>query len=167
MRLTTKGRYAVTAVMDLAIHESLRPVLLADISERQGISQSYLGRLLADLSRYGLVKSCRGPGGGYTLNRPPEKISLSDVLGAVNENVSTMRCEGKTNCHNDQQCLSHNVWKTLGNKIEQSLSELSLADMISDTEVRCVADRQLIDWKNLRKGSLDKPFDSKTEYRGN
>lgn len=146
MRLTTKGRYAVTAVMDLAIYQRAKPVVLADIAERQGIPQAYLGRLFAQLNRSGLVKSRRGPSGGYMLARPPEKISLADILQAVDEHVETMRCGGQTNCQTMQECLSHGVWRVLGEKIRDVLAEMSLAEAIKGASVGRVVKRQTIDW---------------------
>ena len=149
MRLTTKGRYAVTAVMDLAIHQSARPVTVAEIAERQSIPKPYLRRLLAQLNRYGLVDSQRGPKGGYTLQRAPQEICLAAVLDAVGESINTMRCAGRMNCQGNQQCLSHAVWEKLSESIRCLLREISLADLVSDTPVRKVAERQLQGWQHM------------------
>jgi len=107
MRLTTKGRYAVTAMLDLALHYKDGPITLADISQRQGISLSYLEQLFSKLRKQGLVDSTRGPGGGYRLSRDANQIAVADVITAVDEKVETTRCGGLSNCQDDQQCLTH------------------------------------------------------------
>ncbi|MGH8246367.1 MAG: Rrf2 family transcriptional regulator, partial [Gammaproteobacteria bacterium] len=107
MRLTTKGRYAVTAMLDLALHRKQGPINLAEISARQGISLSYLEQLFARLRRQGLVASARGPGGGYLLGRGTSEISISDVIGAVDESVDATRCGGRKNCQDHELCLTH------------------------------------------------------------
>jgi len=109
MRLTTKGRYAVTAMLDLALHQERGPISLSDISKRQGISLSYLEQLFARLRRQGLVVSTRGPGGGYALSRPAGSIAVGDVVTAVDEKVDSTRCGGLSNCHNDERCLTHEL----------------------------------------------------------
>ncbi|MFP4079752.1 MAG: Rrf2 family transcriptional regulator, partial [Ectothiorhodospira sp.] len=106
MRLTTKGRYAVTAMLDLALHNDQGPISLADISNRQGISLSYLEQLFARLRKRGLVLSTRGPGGGYTLSRPPGEVAIADVITAVDEKVDTTRCGGTVDCQDHQRCLT-------------------------------------------------------------
>jgi len=113
MRLTTKGRYAVTAMLDLAINSNEHPVNLNEISERQAISLSYLEQLFSKLRREDLVKSVRGPGGGYQLNGEPNTISVANVINAVNESMDVSRCEGRANCHDGKQCLTHNLWVDL------------------------------------------------------
>ena len=113
MRLTTKGRYAVTAVLDLSFHQDKGPVSLAAISERQHISLSYLEQLFARLRRNGVVKSTRGPGGGYSLNRDAADISVSDVILAVDESCQVAACDETENCQGDYQCLTHDLWNEL------------------------------------------------------
>lgn len=151
MRLTTKGRYAVTAIMDLAIHQKAKPVILSDIAARQSISQVYLGRLFARLTHSGLVESRRGPSGGYTLARKPEDISLADILDAVEEDIYMMRCGGQTNCQQTKECLSHGVWETLGQRIRGVLVEISVADIIKGSSVDTVIRRQTADWEMLKR----------------
>jgi Rrf2 family iron-sulfur cluster assembly transcriptional regulator len=142
MRLTTKGRYAVTAMLDLAIHHRQGPVTLADIAERQGISLSYLEQLFARLRREGLVASTRGPGGGYRLARGPAEIVIADIIDAINERVDATRCEGRADCDRDSRCLTHDLWTDLSDSIHRFLSDISLAQMIERESVRTVANRQ-------------------------
>jgi len=142
MRLTTKGRYAVTAMLDLAIHYEDGPTTLADISQRQGISLSYLEQLFAKLRRQDLVDSTRGPGGGYRLSRPPKEIPVADVILAVDEKVETTRCGGLSNCQDDQQCLTHELWSELSERIYHFLCGISLGDLVERQGVREVAARQ-------------------------
>lgn len=142
MRLTTKGRYAVTAVLDLAFHEGNGPVSLAAISERQRISLSYLEQLFARLRRNGVVKSTRGPGGGYTLNRDAEEISVSDVILAVDESCQVAGCDDTESCKGDYQCLTHDLWNELSNEIRAFLDGISLAEMMSNEKVQEVSIRQ-------------------------
>ena len=117
MKLTSKGRYAVTAILDIALHAGTDPVCLADISERQNISLSYLEQLFAKLRRGGLVKSVRGPGGGYRLALPADQISIGMVISAVNENINVTRCLGKGNCQGGVECLTHSLWQDLSDRI--------------------------------------------------
>lgn len=142
MRLTAKGRYAVTAMLDLAVHQDEGPISLADISERQGISLSYLEQLFAKLRRNGLVKSVRGPGGGYQLSRSPETIYVAQIVDSVDENVDATRCQGRANCQNGETCLSHELWADLSEQIHQFLSEIDLATVIRKREVQQIANRQ-------------------------
>lgn len=142
MRLTTKGRYAVTAMLDLALHAQQGPVSLADISERQGISLSYLEQLFAKLRRGNLVTSVRGPGGGYQLSRHMSGIHVAQVIDAVNESVDATRCQGQGDCHSSDTCLTHHLWCDLSLQIHEFLSGISLADLVSRQEVREVALRQ-------------------------
>ena len=143
MRLTTKGRYAVAAVLDLALHSQRNAaVSLQDISGRQDIPVSYLGKLFVQLRQQGLVNSQRGPGGGYVLAKDPVSISLTDIIDAVGEQVDTVRCGGKSNCQNHQQCLTHSLWAELGNKIREVLASVSLEQMINNPNVLKVAERQ-------------------------
>ena len=142
MRLTTKGRYAVTAMLDLAIHFEEGPITLADISQRQCISLSYLEQLFAKLRRQGLVESTRGPGGGYRLSRSPMEIPVADVILAVDEKVETTRCGGLSNCQDDEQCLTHELWSELSQQIYQFLCGISLGNLVERQGVRDVAERQ-------------------------
>lgn len=142
MKLTTKGRYAVTAMLDLALHYDQGAVTLADIAKRQGISLSYLEQLFAKLRRNGLVDSVRGPGGGYNLASDPSEISVADIVLAINENIDARRCGGKANCDGDERCLTHELWESLSNRISDFLSGISLADLVSNSNVQAVAIRQ-------------------------
>lgn len=130
MRLTTKGRYAVTAVLDLAIHHGNGPIALADIAQRQGISLSYLEQLFSKLRKRGLVASVRGPGGGYNLARDAATIHVAEVIAAVDEHVDTTRCGGAHNCKNDGPCLTHDLWMDLSDRIYSYLNEISLRDLV-------------------------------------
>ncbi len=133
MKLSTKGRYAVMAMVDLSAHSHGNPVALADIAERQEISLSYLEQLFGRLRKGGLVKSVRGPGGGYLLARPSHHTRISDIIMAVDEPIQTTRCSpgSPAGCHHDQgRCLTHDLWQELGNHIYLYLSSLSLADVI-------------------------------------
>jgi len=142
MRLTTKGRYAVTAMLDLALHAEKGPISLADISQRQGISLSYLEQLFAKLRRNGLVNSVRGPGGGYRLSRDSSEVRVAEVIDAVSETVDTTRCGGEGGCQDGEQCLTHYLWRDLSEQIHKFLSDISLAQLVSNAEVREVAQRQ-------------------------
>lgn len=142
MRLTTKGRYAVTAMLDLALHYEDGPITLADISQRQCISLSYLEQLFAKLRRQGLVESTRGPGGGYRLSRSPLEIPVADVILAVDEKVETTRCGGLSNCQDDEQCLTHELWAELSQQIYQFLCGISLGNLVERQGVRDVSERQ-------------------------
>lgn len=142
MRLTTKGRYAVTAMLDLALHTQQGPVSLADVSQRQGISLSYLEQLFARLRREHLVKSVRGPGGGYMLGRGSELIFVAEVVDAVNESLDTTRCKNKGDCQSGEKCLTHHLWSDLSDQIHSFLSTISLADLVKKREIQVVAARQ-------------------------
>lgn len=142
MRLTTKGRYAVTAMLDLAIHYKDGPITLADISKRQGISLSYLEQLFSRLRKNGLVDSARGPGGGYRLSRSAAEICVADVITAVDEKVDAMRCEGKGNCHDNGQCLTHELWCDLSDQIYSFLKSIDLGQLVERQGVKDVAARQ-------------------------
>jgi Rrf2 family iron-sulfur cluster assembly transcriptional regulator len=150
MRLTTKGRYAVTAMLDLALHGDQGPVSLADISERQGISLSYLEQLFSRLRRQNLVSSIRGPGGGYQLSRGADAVYIAEVVDAVNESLDTTRCGNKGDCQNGEKCLTHHLWSDLSDQIHQFLSDISLGDLMRKREIQVVASRQ-----NLRKSEKD------------
>lgn len=142
MRLTTKGRYAVTAMLDLAIHADEGPVSLADISERQGISLSYLEQLFAKLRRNELVRSVRGPGGGYQLNRAQQDIDVAQVIDAVNESVDATGCGNNGGCQGGNTCLTHHLWCDLSTQIHSFLSQISLADLMARKDVQSVVERQ-------------------------
>jgi Rrf2 family transcriptional regulator, iron-sulfur cluster assembly transcription factor len=142
MRLTTKGRYAVTAVLDLALHQQGGPVSLAAISERQCISLSYLEQLFAKLRRNGVVDSTRGPGGGYTLNRDAADISVSDVILAVDEGCNVAKCDDLDGCQGDYNCLTHDLWNELSNEIRNFLDGISLAEVMANDAVKEVSLRQ-------------------------
>lgn len=142
MRLTTKGRYAVTAMLDLALHADHGPISLADISRRQAISLSYLEQLFAKLRRSRLVTSVRGPGGGYRLSRPGEDICVAAIIDAVNENIDATDCAGKADCKDGEICLTHYLWCDLSEQIHRFLSGISLAQLVSRNDVQAVVARQ-------------------------
>ena len=142
MKLTSKGRYAVTAMLDVAIHSSTGPVPLADISERQGISLSYLEQLFAKLRRNGLVSSVRGPGGGYRLGLTAHEISVGMVVHAVDESVEATRCHGKGNCQGGSRCLTHSLWDDLSRQISDFLDGISLAGLMQKRDVQYIAIKQ-------------------------
>jgi Rrf2 family iron-sulfur cluster assembly transcriptional regulator len=143
MRLTTKGRYAVTAMLDLALHNEKGPVSLGAISKRQSISLSYLEQLFALLKRKGLIVSTRGPGGGYSLNKKASAIDIADVIDAVDEPVDT-RCRDtkSASCNHQNKCLTHDLWCNLSAQIHSFLSGISLADLMQSKEIRAIASRQ-------------------------
>ncbi|KAF0191014.1 MAG: Rrf2 family transcriptional regulator iron-sulfur cluster assembly transcription factor [Gammaproteobacteria bacterium] len=142
MKLTTKGRYAVTAMLDLAIHAHSRPVPLADISHRQGVSLSYLEQLFSRLRKGGLVESARGPGGGYRLARPAGQIAVVEVLKAIDENIEMTNCDRKANCQDGDPCLTHELWMDLSSRIYEFLQGISLGQLIERQHVRDVSARQ-------------------------
>ncbi|HAZ80030.1 MAG TPA: Fe-S cluster assembly transcriptional regulator IscR [Porticoccaceae bacterium] len=143
MRLTTKGRYAVTAMLDLALHADLRPISLSEISVRQTISLSYLEQLFARLRKAGLVLSVRGPGGGYQLIDIPENICVAQIIDAVNESVDTTSCKGKGDCQGGSMCLTHHLWENLSGQIHNFLSGISLSDLMAKRDVKNIAQRQV------------------------
>ena len=130
MRLTTKGRFAVTAMIDVALHQHEGPVTLAGISERQRISLSYLEQLFGKLRRRRLVASTRGPGGGYQLDRPMNQTTVSDIIFAVDEPLDATQCGGKENCHDDQRCMTHDLWANLNSRMIDYLDSVTLADLV-------------------------------------
>ncbi|WP_305906634.1 Fe-S cluster assembly transcription factor [Methylomarinum sp. Ch1-1] len=142
MRLTTKGRYAVTAMLDLAFHSQSRPVTLTDIATRQTISLSYLEQLFARLRKAGMVKGVRGPGGGYKLSRCAEEINIAEIIAAVDEQVDSTKCGGKGNCQNNQHCLTHDLWMGLSDQIRGYLRGISLGSLLERELVSEVAKRQ-------------------------
>lgn len=142
MRLTTKGRYAVTAILDLALHQGHGPITLADIAARQGISLSYLEQLFAQLRRKGLVASTRGPGGGYNLGRPASQINIAEVITAVDESLDVRRCEGKGDCQDHTKCLTHDLWSDLTQQIYAFLSSITLEALMQRKDVLEIAEKQ-------------------------
>jgi len=139
MRLTTKGRYAVTAMLDLALHYDKGPITLADISQRQGISLSYLEQLFSKLRKNELVDSTRGPGGGYRLSRDANEIAVAQVITAVDEKVESTRCGGLSNCHDGNPCLTHELWTELSEQIYGFLMGISLGQLVEREAVQEVA----------------------------
>jgi Rrf2 family transcriptional regulator, iron-sulfur cluster assembly transcription factor len=140
MRLTTKGRFAVTAMIDLGMRQHRGPVTLAGISQRQTISLSYLEQLFAKLRRHGLVESTRGPGGGYRLGKPADDISVADIIFAVDEPLDATNCAGRANCDNDHRCMTHDLWAGLNRHMVDYLDSVSLANLVAQqsTAVRPV-----------------------------
>lgn len=136
MRLSTKGRYAVTAMIDLALHQNERLVSLAEISEVQDISLSYLEQLFSRLRRYDIVEGVRGPGGGYRLARDADDISIADIINAVDEKLDATRCSGHENCQGGRKCITHELWFDLSQRIYGFLHDMTLADVIATTEVK-------------------------------
>ncbi|WP_018275326.1 Fe-S cluster assembly transcriptional regulator IscR [Teredinibacter turnerae] len=142
MRLTTKGRYAVTAMLDLALHAQRGPVSLADISKRQGISLSYLEQLFAKLRQNALVSSVRGPGGGYKLSREASELFVAQIVDAVNESIDATSCGGAGNCNQGDVCLTHYLWCDLSDQIHTFLSGISLQSLVDRHDVQQAALRQ-------------------------
>lgn len=142
MKLTTKGRYAVTALLDLALHDGDGPVCLSEIAARQGISLPYLEQLFTRLRRRGLVASTRGPGGGYNLGKGPVDIRVADIISAVDESFDATRCGGERDCHGGKSCLTHELWENLSHEIHRFLQSVSLEELMRSAAVRGVAERQ-------------------------
>lgn len=143
MKLTSKGRYAVTAMLDVAIKEHNGPVPLADISERQGISLSYLEQLFSKLRKQELVKSVRGPGGGYLLGKTRSEISVAMIIDAVNESVDVRKCTGETGCNeNGVQCLTHSLWEQLSDRISSFLDGITLEELMVTDHVQTISEIQ-------------------------
>ena len=135
MRLTTKGRFAVTAMIDVAMHGTKKPVTLAGVSERQKISLSYLEQLFGKLRRHGLVASVRGPGGGYRLARGPEMVSVADIIVAVDEPIDATMCGGRENCQDDgKRCMTHELWANLNTHIFAYLRSVTLANLVAQQQ---------------------------------
>ena len=130
MKLTTKGRFAVTAMLDLALNEKSAPIKLSEISKRQSISLSYLEQLFGKLRKQGLVKSVRGPGGGYFIAKDYGVISVKNIISSVDEQVDATQCGGKENCNEGHQCITHNLWETLNSKILNYLDATTLAELV-------------------------------------
>src|SRR5438309_1529544 len=138
MRLTTKGRFAVTAMIDVAMHGGKGPVTLAGVSERQKISLSYLEQLFGKLRRHGLVESVRGPGGGYHLARPANTVSVADVILAVDEPIDATQCRGKENCQDDKRCMTHELWANLNAHIFSFLRSVTLEQLVRQQDKQAV-----------------------------
>ena len=164
MRLTTKGRFAVTAMIDVAMHGTKTPVTLAGVSQRQKISLSYLEQLFGKLRRHGLVESVRGPGGGYRLARGAESISVADVIVAVDEPIDATKCGGRENCKDDgKRCMTHELWANLNQHIFGYLRSVSLAELVAQhpeegsvlVDVDCV--RDVVDGDLVGHAHLDVP----------
>ncbi len=143
MRLSTKGRYAVTAMLDLSINDHTGPITLVEISRCQGISLSYLEQLFAKLRKSGLVKGVRGPGGGYRLARPAADITVADIIAAVDEKVDATQCGGRANCQDGEVCLTHELWIRLSEKIYQFLDGITLEQFLQRPSTQVVLQRQL------------------------
>ena len=149
MRLTTKGRYAVTAMLDLAFHSEKNPITLLDIATRQTISVSYLEQLFARLRRAGMVTGVRGPGGGYTLSRQAVEINIADIIVAVDEQIDSTKCGGKGDCQNHQACLTHDLWMGLSAQIHNYLQGISLWDLLQQNNTQTIAKRQVKDVQKM------------------
>lgn len=139
MKLTTKGRFAVTAMLDLALHGADGPVTLAGISERQKISLSYLEQLFGKLRRRELVESVRGPGGGYHLARDAAKITVADIIRAVDEPIDSTQCGGRENCHDHQRCMTHELWEELNSTVSGFLSGIRLSDLVDKQRTKKIS----------------------------
>ncbi|AFP85898.1 transcriptional regulator, BadM/Rrf2 family [secondary endosymbiont of Heteropsylla cubana] len=142
MKLTSKGRYAVTAMLDIAKHSDQNPIPLAEISKRQGISLSYLEQLFSRLRKNKLVTSVRGPGGGYLLNREFNEITVGEIITAVNESVDATRCRGKETCQGGDRCLTHILWSNLSARISDFLNNITLAELVSNQETRNISGKK-------------------------
>ena len=144
MKLTTKGRFAVTAMIDLALRHEGGPVTLAGISERQKISLSYLEQLFGKLRRHQLVASVRGPGGGYCLAKPMAEMSVADIISAVDEPLDATLCGGMSNCHDDQPCMTHVLWTNLTRRMYDYLASVSLGELVEQQRTRQSANQLLV-----------------------
>jgi Rrf2 family iron-sulfur cluster assembly transcriptional regulator len=163
MRLTTKGRFAVTAMMDLALRGDEGPVALAGISDRQKISLSYLEQLFGKLRRFKLVDSVRGPGGGYCIARPLDRVTVADIIRAVDEPLDATQCGGRENCQDEHRCMTHDLWSTLNARMYDYLSSVTLADLVNRQHQKDAAaggERVIADLRPLgpspRRGGRDK-----------
>ncbi len=145
MRLTTKGRFAVTAMIDLALREGDGPVTLSGISERQRISLSYLEQLFGKLRRHNLVASVRGPGGGYCLARPAPEITVADIIFAVDEPLDATQCGGKENCQDEHRCMTHDLWTNLNKRMYEYLHSVTLGTLVSQQRARTEGQQVLHD----------------------
>jgi Rrf2 family iron-sulfur cluster assembly transcriptional regulator len=132
MRLTTKGRYAVTAMIDIALHREQGPVSVTEVAERQGISSAYLEQLFSKMKRAGLLRSVRGPGGGYELSRSLAQVTVSEIIAAVGEGVDATRCQGAADCQDGATCLTHDLWSALSSHIDRFLSSVTLEALLAE-----------------------------------
>ena len=153
MRLTTKGRFAVTALLDLALQNNNSPVTLADISHRQKISLSYLEQLFAKLRQSELVGSVRGPGGGYCLAKALEEVSVADIILAVDEPIDATQCGGKENCHNDSKCMTHDLWAKLNELIFEYLGAVTLKQLVDNQQLIQQQDAVVVKLFDMREST--------------
>lgn len=151
MRLTTKGRYAVTAILDLAFHSQNTPVTLNEIAARQTISLSYLEQLFARLRKADIVRGVRGPGGGYQLSKSPTEISIAAIIEAVNEPIDSTKCGGEANCQHENMCLTHDLWTGLSEHIRDYLSDITLADLLRQREERQNSSENVVNITKIQK----------------
>jgi Rrf2 family iron-sulfur cluster assembly transcriptional regulator len=151
MKMTTTGRYAVTALMDLALHDSEGPVSLADISQRQDISLTYLEQLFGKLRRHELIESARGPGGGYRLAQSADEITIAKIIYSVDEPIDITRCGGKQNCQDNARCLTHDLWMELNRHISDFLNSMTLGELVQRSNVQQVSERQDVIMMQLNK----------------
>jgi len=151
MKMTTKGRYAVTALLDLALHDSDGPVSLADISQRQDISLTYLEQLFGKLRRHELVESARGPGGGYRLAQNADEITIAKIVYSVDEPIDITRCGGKQNCQDNARCLTHDLWMELNRHVSDFLNSMTLGELVQRSNVQQVSKRQDVIMMQLHK----------------
>jgi Rrf2 family iron-sulfur cluster assembly transcriptional regulator len=149
VRLTTKGRFAVTALLDLAMQQGTGPVTLAGISQRQQISLSYLEQLFAKLRRRALVGSVRGPGGGYCLAKDMGQMTVAEIILAVDEPIDSTQCSGKENCLDDRKCLTHDLWIKLNDLIFDHLGEVTLKQLVDDQKARQGGAVQMLDMRKV------------------
>lgn len=161
MRLTTKGRFAVTAMIDLALRGDEGPVALASVSDRQKISLSYLEQLFGKLRRHKLVDSVRGPGGGYCIARPLGLVTVADIIRAVDEPLDATQCGGRENCHDEHRCMTHDLWSTLNSKMYEYLSSVSLADLVERQKKKQAAAPAVVEVKR-RLGPQPRVLNAKT-----
>ncbi len=153
MKMTTKGRYAVTALLDLALHGGAGPINLADISRRQDISLTYLEQLFSKMRRNGLVESARGPGGGYKLAVDASDITIAKIIFCVDETIDITRCGGQQNCQGDVRCLTHDLWMGFNQHVANYFNNISLAELMERNNVKLVADRQDSILKEIQIGN--------------
>ncbi|MCB1954362.1 MAG: Fe-S cluster assembly transcriptional regulator IscR [Rhodocyclaceae bacterium] len=151
MRLTTKGRFAVTAMIDLALRQGDGPVTLAGIAERQKISLSYLEQLFGKLRRHKLVSSVRGPGGGYCLAKGDDDITVADIIRAVDEPLDATQCGGKQNCHDEHRCMTHDLWTNLNKRMYEYLHSVRLGDLVRQQREKA-GDKVVQDRRGEREG---------------
>ncbi|MDA9909506.1 Fe-S cluster assembly transcriptional regulator IscR [Gammaproteobacteria bacterium] len=159
MRLTTKGRYAVTAMLDLSINAKKGPVTLSDISKRQAISLSYLEQLFSKLRKRDLVSSVRGPGGGYMLGRKDSDIDVAEIIDAVSESLDSTQCKGKGDCQGGEICLTHHLWEDLSAQIHKFLSNITLSDLVSKREVEQISRSQQERMKQIKANEAQEQDD--------